>query len=192
MYVPLGSILTYQAKGISTTSDYSQASDAEAAIASLVSASSIDVTDFNIVQPSLAQAVVGATGSLFSYNFQLTLTLKTRVTDYADENDVKSIVDSAVYAILGVTPTSVITKVQAPSGVATTTAPTQTAPSGGLLGNTSTSASGDSSSTSSFWDSFSTFLKGAGVGGFLGIGLALVGVVLLVSLATSKKIIPGA
>lgn len=190
MYVPIGSFLTYQAKGISTTSDYPQATDAEAAIASLVAASSIDTTDFNVVQPSLAQAVVGATGNIFSYDFQLTLKLKTRVTDYADENDVRSIVDSAVYAVLGKMPTSVITSVTPPGAVATTTAPTQTAPSGGILGTTSTSASGDSSSPS-IWDSFSTFLKGAGVGGFLGIGLALVGVVLLVSLATSKKLIPG-
>jgi hypothetical protein len=191
MYVPLGSILTYQAKGLTTNDGAQSAADAETQIAAYISASSIDVIDYNIVQPSLANAVVGEFGSAFTYDFQMTLTLKTRVTDYADENDVKSIVDSAVQAILNKPPTSVITKVQVPSGATTTTAPNQTAPNLGSVGTTSTSASRDSSTTS-FWDTFSTFLKGAGVGGFLGIGLALVGVVLLVSLATSKKIIPGA
>lgn len=193
MYVPLGSVLTYQAKGISTTSDYTTASDAESAIASLIAASSIDVVDYNLTVPSIGAEIANNTGGIFSYDFQMTLKLKTRVTDYQAETDVQSIADSAVYAILGKMPTSVIVNVTPPSGVTTSTGPTQAPIAGSVVGTSTTDASGNSTSSSpSFWDSLTTFLKGAGVGGFLGIGLALVAVVLIVSLATSKKIIPGA
>lgn len=191
MQVSIGSVLTYQAKNLSTTSDTPNANDAVSEISAYLSASALDVIDYNLTVPSIGAEIANSAGGLFTYNFQMILKVKTRVTDYADENDVKSLIDAAVIAILNQNPVSVITQVQAPSGTTTETAPPQTGISGGVAGTTTTSSTKDSS-TSSFFDSFSTFLKGAGVGGFLGIGLALVAVVLLVSLATSKKIIPGA
>ena len=191
MYTSIGSILTYQCK-TKTSSDYASSAAVEMQVAAVISSSSLDVIDFNVIEPSLANSIAGTLGGIVTYDFQMTLKIKTRVTDYEDENDVKGILDNAIYQTVGSLPSaSVITNVQPPGGTTITTAPNQTAPAGGILGTTSTSAKNDSSSPSIF-DSFSTFLKGAGVGGFLGIGLALVAFVLLISLATSKKLIPGA
>ena len=146
-----------------------------------------------LIATSIGAAIANSAGGLFAYDFQITLKLKTRVTDYEDEHDVQSIVDNAFYQTVGVLPnSSVITHVQIPGHVDTTTAPEQSGVSGGIFGTSATSDTSKQSSGPSFWDTITTFLKGAGVGGFLGIGLALVAIVLIVGLVTSKKIVPGA
>lgn len=177
MYVKAGSVITYQFKA-ATTLSHPSGSDIENAVASDLSAAGLTVVDFTVVNPSLGVEIA----NIWGFTVQVTMKIKVSV-DYGSEDDVKSIADHYVYTNTGSLPqASTVTNVTAPSGQTTQTGTPQDTSTGG----------GGGGGGNSFWDTITTFLSGAGVGGFLGIGLALVAVVLIVSLATSKKLIPGA
>ena len=175
--VPAGSILTYQFK-IATTLTMN-GHDIETAVASQLSSSGFTVTDFNIVTPSLGEVLYAVWG----YTVQITMKIKTIGIDYGEVADVQSIFDHAVYQVMDVLPSaSTITSVTTPDNQTQQTGQQQTGPGGG-------SGGGSGADFSSAWDSFLTWLEGLGTGSILGIGLAIVGIILIVGWAQSRKLI---
>lgn len=176
MYVPARSILTYQFKAQTSLSNTSGTA-IEQAVAADLNGAGFTVTDFSINDSLLG--IIEAAG--IGYTVQITLKVKTGATEYADETDVQSIFDHYVYQETGNFPASVITQVQLPTATTpTTTGQTQQPPSGG---------NGGGNPAPSFWDTLTTFVEGLGSGAILAIGLAIVGIVLVVGWAESRKLI---
>jgi hypothetical protein len=175
MTIASGSIVLYQFKA-RTTLKLNTASELENAVASDLGAAGLTVVDFTATTPSIGAEIA----ALWGYTVQITMKIKTKI-DYGQIDDIQSICDHYVYVETDSLPeASTISLGPTPGDV------TQTSVSDNTAGG------GKKDDGPGFFDSFSTFLKGAGVGGFLGIGLALVAVVLIVSLLTAKKVIPGA
>lgn len=114
---------------------------------------------------------------------QITFQMKVRIDSgfsYGDVSDVQSIIDHAVYVATGTLPiSSSITAVQAPN----TIAPVETGQPGQQLPPADQPKQG-------WFDKFISSFETFGVGTILGIGLAIAGVILVVSWAESKRLIP--
>lgn len=169
MTVAAGSIVVYQFKA-KTTLRLNGASDLENAVASDLGAAGLTVVDFTAESPSLGTEIA----AIWGYVVQITMKIKTKI-DYSAIEDIQSICDHYVYVETDYLPSASSISLGSTPGAGDITQTPLTPPNPGT----------------NWFDSFSTFLKGAGVGGFLGIGLALVAVVLIVSLVTAKKVVPG-
>lgn len=178
--VPRGSILTYQFKAATTLT--MNGHDIETSVASWLAANGFTVTDFAIVTPSFTETVA----AIYGYTVQITMKIRTSL-DYGEVADIQSIFDHAVYQAIDDLPSaSNIIKVSTPeqqtTGQSTDTGTPQGSPDTGGGG-------GGGGSGSSAWDSFLSWLEGAGTGAILGIGLAIVGIILIIGWAQSRKLI---
>jgi hypothetical protein len=124
---------------------------------------------------------VGETDTTFTWLLKI-----NTGTDYASEDDVKSILDHAVIQGIGRFPiSSSLPQIQSPpsqGGQTTSTGQPDTGAS--ALKDKEGQPSGPS-----WFDSLSKFLEGASVGTLLGIGLMVVAIILIVGYLESRKLI---
>lgn len=183
MYVPAKSVLTYQMKVPSPVAGLfgGDPVDLEQQVSSLITTNNgFTVIDYQI----------NTSGFFSSQPDQVVMKIRTGNTDFASEVDVQSIVDNAVYQISGNLPASTVVDVTPPSTGGTTSVFNHQTPI--PTGQTQTPVnppSGGDGSKSSWWDSVSTFLNGASTGGILGIGLAVIGMVLLFGYLSERKLL---
>jgi len=178
-----GSIVKYQCKAVNNSTAF--VNDVVSAIRSDLLTAGLIVVDYTVTAGSWLSEIYTIAGDAFSLDLQI----KTSV-DYADDGkspgtDIQSIVDHYVNieTVNGLQASSV-PDIKVPSGTpgVLTGQPSQT-------GGTGTQPPPKPPSDKGWWDSFTTWLEGLGTGGFLGVGLALVAVVLIIGLVQTRKVI---
>lgn len=159
--VSSGSIITYQAKLSTPSFSWDTPASIEQQVASIIQGSGLIVEDSTITDPSFTDILISSTGAALP--FGMTLHIQTN-SNWGAPDDIRSVVDNAIYQVVGNLPeSSTIPFVQDPN--AKTATPT------GAATQTQNSSSGGIS------DSIDKFLKSIQSDALI-LGIAALGIII--------------